>query len=343
MKIDKGKYNILVVEDNPGDFFLVQEYLSEQIQLPALYHMKSIQATHEFLENNPTKLDIILLDLSLPDISTEKLIEEAERFNITTPVIILTGYTDLELAVKSLSVGISDYLLKDILTPLALYKSIIYAIERQRFMRSLRESEKKYIDIFHLSPEPMWVYNRDSYRFMDANNAAMNHYGYSKEEFLAMTIFDIRPKEDVEKLKEAIEHTKENNILSFKFPNAFRHLKKNGDIIMVEISRSSIEFNNVNAVIVAARDISEKMMYLEAIESQNKRLREIAWTQSHTFRAPVARLIGIIELLEDKTLDDYDKELLLQSISDSAKEIDVIIKDIVIKSNEVFQSDKSKQ
>jgi hypothetical protein len=64
---------------------------------------------------------------------------------------------------------------------------------------NLEESEKRFGDLFDMCPLPMWVYSKQTYKFMDVIVAAINHYAYSKEEFLSMTIFDIRPKEDSER------------------------------------------------------------------------------------------------------------------------------------------------
>lgn len=341
MKINTVEYKILIIEDNPGDYALVKDYLSEHIKQPALFHTRSMEETRRFLIENPAQPDVILLDLSLPDIATEDLIDEAKRLNISIPLIILTGYTDLDLAIRSLSVGISDYLLKEILTPLLLYKSLIYAIERHRFLKSLRESQKKYIDIFHLSPEPMWVYERETFRFLDVNEAAVRHYGYSREEFLSMTIHNIQAGEEPTSLSSGKIYSGDNEMKSEHCSRYFRHIRKNGNPIMVEISQNTIEFNNVNAGIVAVRDVSEKIMYIDAIETQNKKLREIAWTQSHVVRAPIARLMGIVDLLKENQLDSGEEKLLMQNIFDSAMEINTIITDIVRKSNEVINIFKS--
>src|SRR5690606_34852793 len=106
----------------------------------------------------------------------------------STPVIVLTGYSDIDFGIKSLSMGISDYLLKEELSATSLYKSIMYSIERKEIYRTLKESEKRYKDLFHLSPEPMWLYDVETLKFLDINNAAIKHYGFSREEFLNMTI-----------------------------------------------------------------------------------------------------------------------------------------------------------
>src|SRR6202000_1221748 len=95
--------------------------------------------------------DVILLDLPLPDKTGLPLINEVVTLSPGIPVIVLTGYTDIAFSVKSLALGIADYLLKDELTTMMLYKSIIYSTERKKVMLALEESEKKYGDLFHLS------------------------------------------------------------------------------------------------------------------------------------------------------------------------------------------------
>ncbi|HTI57761.1 response regulator [Mucilaginibacter sp.] len=140
---NKGDYNILIIEDNPGDLTLVEEFLFEQIESPVLSHASSFVEAKDILTNTALPFDIILLDLSLPDKTGIPLIEEVMEIGSNTAVIVLTGYSDLSFGVKSLSLGVSDYILKDELTALSLYKSIVYSTERKRIARALETSEKR--------------------------------------------------------------------------------------------------------------------------------------------------------------------------------------------------------
>ncbi len=323
MKLDKTPYSILVVEDNPGDYLLVEDYLLEHIQSPKLTHVTRFKVAKTLLLGT-SGFDIVLLDLSLPDISREQLIEEAKILSQRYPIVILTGYPDLDFATKSLAQGVSDYLVKDTITSLILYKSVIYSIERFRYLQSLIESEKRYMDLFHLSPAPMWVYEIETNRFLDVNNAAIAHYGYARDEFLNLTVGDIRHRDDIPKL---LTRSHEET-----YTDTVRHLKKNGDLIYVEIQTATINYNNVAARLVLVTDMTEKIAYLHAIEEQNKKLRDIAWTQSHVVRAPVARLIGLVNMLEQDIVSDNEREDILKAVLDSTNEIDAIIRDIVDKS-----------
>jgi signal transduction histidine kinase len=140
---NKGDHAILVIEDNPGDFALVEEFLLEQIEAPVISHAIDYKAARDILLAPNASFDIILLDLSLPDKTGLPLIQEIVEMSLNTPVIVLTGYADLTFGVKSLSLGVSDYILKDELTALSLYKSIVYSSERKRIILALETSEKR--------------------------------------------------------------------------------------------------------------------------------------------------------------------------------------------------------
>lgn len=334
MKPDHNQYKILIVEDNPGDQLLVEEYLAEHLHKVNVIQASTFKEFRQIYLNEHSNFNIILLDLSLPDISRENLIEEARKISQTNPVIILTGYGDLDFAVKALSLGVSDYLVKDTINALVLYKSILYAIERYRFVQSLKESEKRYMDLFHLSPAPLWVYDQSSLVFLDVNESAIRHYGYAHEEFLSMTL-DQLWAQPFETYAQQLGAT--NPIGPRTLPETFRHLKKDGTEISVELSVNEISFKGLRASIVQASDVTEKLRHMTAIEIQNDRLREIAWTQSHIVRAPVARLIGLIDLIKTGGLNETEKETYLNHVISSAEEVDVIIKDIVDKSQTVFK------
>jgi PAS domain S-box-containing protein len=333
MKPDQNQYRILIVEDNPGDQLLVEEYLTEHLLKVHVFQASTFKEFRQIYLNEHGNFNIILLDLSLPDISRENLIEEARKLSITNPVIILTGYGDLDFAVKALSLGVSDYLVKDTINALVLYKSILYAIERHRFVQSLKESEKRYMDLFHLSPAPLWVYDQASLAFLDVNESAIQHYGYSQHEFLALTLNQLWTDEGFDLfLTELKAGPGPRTLLS-----TYKHRKSNGDEIFVELSINAIHFKGLQATIVQASDVTEKLRHMTAIEIQNDRLRDIAWTQSHIVRAPVARLIGLIDLIKTGGLNEHEKEMYLGHVVSSAEEVDVIIKNIVDKSQSVIK------
>ena len=138
---NKGSLSILIIEDNLGDFILVEDFLFEQIEAPVISHCVSYSDAKELLSLRDGAFDVILLDLSLPDKTGAPLITEILGLSKGAPVIVFTGYTDFTFGVKSLSLGISDYILKEDLTSMSLYKSIVYNIERKHFISALETSE----------------------------------------------------------------------------------------------------------------------------------------------------------------------------------------------------------
>lgn len=133
--------SVLIVEDNPADVLLIKEYLSERKDMDfdiseasTLDSAISLIMHHDF--------DVILLDLFLHDSAGLDTVRKVITTSPDIPVIVLTGLQDEEVAVQAVRFGAQDFLEKQLLTPVLLYKSIIYAIERKRI---LQEKE----DLFH--------------------------------------------------------------------------------------------------------------------------------------------------------------------------------------------------
>lgn len=135
--------NILVIEDNIGDFILIKDYIEEQVESPNIINAKSYSEAIEALSDQSINFDVVLLDLTLPDKGGESLITDIISCCPDTPVIILTGYANVEFSLKSLALKATDYLLKDDINSSSLYKSIKYNIERKKTNLQLEESQKK--------------------------------------------------------------------------------------------------------------------------------------------------------------------------------------------------------
>ncbi|HWK58535.1 MAG TPA: PAS domain S-box protein [Parapedobacter sp.] len=207
----------------------------------------------------------------------------------------------------------------------------------EKHLKEVEQSEQKYSDLFHLSPQPMWVYDLATYRFLDVNAAAITHYRYTREEFLSMSLMDIRPPEEIPKLKASVEQSRHYDRLFFK--GTFKHRKKNGEIIQVDIQSNIIQFHGRRAELVLANDITEKLYHIEAIEAQNNKLQEIAWMQSHLVRAPLARIMGLIDLIQNCLSPGIDHDQLLRAIHESAIELDEVLGDITEKAEQINLTD----
>ena len=329
MLTDKNSYDILIVEDNLGDFVLVEDLLLEKMKYPGLSHAKDFSTAQKFLSIKDKKFDVVILDISLPDKTGEDLIREMVALCKKIPVIVLTGFADFSFGLKSLSLGVADYIFKDDLTSATLYKSIIYSLERKKTITALEESEKKYSELFHLSPLPMFVFDQTNLQILNVNKAALKHYQYTREEFLIMTLNDISPADDLQRIEEALFDSRDQKQISL--PGIYRQKKKNGEIIQVEISGNAIPYKGKNAKVILAIDVTERVNYIKAIEEQNEKLREISWMQSHVVRAPLARILGLISLIKDLKANGIEKEEIMDYLEISANELDLVIREITNK------------
>ncbi|RZK42469.1 MAG: response regulator [Pedobacter sp.] len=324
METSQKIYKILVVEDNLGDFTLIESYLLEQFGTVSLHHCTSFKETQHQLQSNQEEIDVILLDLSLPDHKGMQLISDVIAICATIPVLVLTGYGDMDFGIKSLALGASDYIFKNDLSPALLHKSIIYSVERKRSFAALQESEKQYTELFQLSPQPMWVYDPGKGCFLDANYAAISQYGYSRNEFLAMSDCYIQ---------ENINVYERGNTIQSNSTGTGLHMKKDGTYIKVDLHRNIIELKGKTAFIILANDVSERLDYINAVEAQNKMLKEISWIQSHKVRAPVARILGLVSLLQSNDGLEDERGQIVEYLNTSVSELDLAIKDISKKMN----------
>ncbi|MBU2554659.1 MAG: response regulator [Bacteroidetes bacterium] len=122
--------------------------------------------------------------------------------------------------------------------------------------KALRDSEEKYRYLFEHNPQVMWIYDIDSLAFIEVNTAALNKYGYSKEEFLNMTLREIRPHEDLNLLEQDIANTTE----MLNTAGEWRHIKKNGEVIFVEIISHLIVYEGKKARLVLINDITDRKL-----------------------------------------------------------------------------------
>ncbi len=253
---DKQPYHILLVEDNPGDFANEELLLTEQMQQPTIVQAENYKQARAILLNTANKFDVILLDLSLPDKSGQGLVADMMTIAGSFPIIILTGYSDIDFSIKSIAQGVSDYILKDDLSAMTLYKSIIYALERKKTNAALQESQKRYSDLFNLSPTPMWLYSAETLGFVQVNKAAINCFGYSEDELLKMPILDLLAPNNHLKPEELIAVYKKMEKAQFK--GAFVLYKKTGEAVDVEIFSNPITINEKKLRTVTVIDVTEK-------------------------------------------------------------------------------------
>ena len=171
-----------------------------------------------------------------------------------------------------LPVLVEDRLVHDLDGKVVGIRSTIQDIsDRKRMEEAMRASEVQYRLLFDSSPHPMWVYDLESLKFLAVNDAALRHYGYTKDEFLAMSIDDLYPTSDPRRA-----HSDQEKV-SLQGSGGSRHRTYDGKIIDVEISSHELTFGARAARLVQATDVTERKRMLK-VQSSLYRIGELAST-----------------------------------------------------------------
>ena len=214
----------------------------------------------EFLEQfDRFPFDIVLADYRLPGWTGMDAFSAMRQSGHDVPFILVTGILGEEVAVECIKQGITDYVLKDHLARLPLV--VARALEeralrdaRGLMVQALRESEANSQFLFAHNPLPMWVFECDALQILQVNSAAVRHYGYELMDFLQMKATDLHPAEEGDKLLAAFQSIPSEG----QHAGQWRHRRKDGSIVDVEMFLHKIEYSGRDAALVVAQDITER-------------------------------------------------------------------------------------
>jgi PAS domain S-box-containing protein len=300
---------ILHLEDEPDYSDLVRSLFEKEGLEIELIRAGNATEFASLLEKED--FDVILADYLLPDSNGIDALRLAQEKRPDTPFLLVSGTMREEAAIEGLKAGATDYVLKlrpERLVP-AVWRAVLEAKKGEKLRQietELIQREKEYRLIFDGNPTPMWVFDQETLAFLEVNDAAVQHYGYSREEFLAMKLTDMHPPEDGPAL---IEYLQGASSRRMGLAGVWRHRKKDGTLLDVEMKWSPIQFRGQPASLTMINDITER----KRIEHRDAALSKLG--QNLSSASTPAEAASIIKAVANElfkwdafTLDLYSAE-----------------------------------
>lgn len=247
------RIRVLLIDDDEDDVFLTRALFDEVEDFRAdVTAAASLEQGFRLLGEAP--FDICLVDYRIGPDSGIAFIEQVAHSATPLPVILLTGQGSREVDLRAMEAGAADYLVKGGLDAERLGRTVRYALDRAEDVRLIEASEARYRLLFEANPMPMWVCDNETLRFLAVNEATVEHYGYSREEFARMDSTHLRPAEDVPAFLAGVKASRPGPYRR----GPVRHIRRDGSIIWVEITAHDIRFEERTARLVLINDVTAK-------------------------------------------------------------------------------------
>lgn len=219
---------------------------------------------------------------------------------------------------------------------------VLAARELEAQAKQTENEKQKFQTIFANSPLPMWLFDPETFDFLDVNGTAIRHYGYTREEFLRMKVTDIRPKEEVEKFKTSMKMSFSTDSPYSHF-SGFKHIKKDGTIIHVEPSTHDMVLDGRRVRMAAIVDVTRKVEFesqredlfksLHEAKEEAERANQLKSTflanMSHEIRTPIGAILGFLDLMKQPSTSPSDMMNFIATIDRNGHQLLRLIDDIL--------------
>jgi PAS domain S-box-containing protein len=230
-----------------------------------------------------------------------ELVRDAQRFGLCSMLCVPLTAGAQTLGALTLLSADQAYGTFEVELASEIARRIATAIQGQR-------SAERYRMLFEASPMPMWVYDAATLSFLAVNDAAVRHYGYRRDEFLRMRITDIRPPEDVAAL---LDDVKARGGPGSPNAKVWRHVRKDGSVISVEITAGRIMFEGRKAALVIAHDVTDRLRLEQRLAEAEKMeaIGRLAGGVAHDFNNLLTVIAGYAEILEARQPSEEAAEI----------------------------------
>jgi signal transduction histidine kinase/CheY-like chemotaxis protein len=336
MEPEENSISILIIEDNPGDQVLLEAHLENTSLVISGITMASTIA-EGIMHLQSQSFSLIFLDFFLPDSTGLDAYLKLVKINPTIPVIILSGLSDTALALKAISLGAQDFILKGEYDTQSLQKSVWYSIERKKNIELLKENNERYDIISKATNDIIWDWNLETNKVKWIGQGLKNYLPLNTEiadisdKFWTRALHPDERKNIIRSLYEAIEKGENSWECDYRFlknDNSYAHINSRGYIIKNEAAKAVRMIGSIQDITERKNaEIETEKARIEAEEARKTQEQFLA-NMSHEIRTPMNGVIGMTQLLSATNLNDDQKEFVA-NIQQSTDNLMAIINDIL--------------